>query len=260
MNDVSIDSHQNICTIRMGEGLNALSALRTRALAQALYNADHDPDIRVILLCGNAKAFSVGADLNELSCMIDKEESEDDEDPLYSWLEPWRFVARARKPVIVALDGYVLGGGFEIALMGDIVLATPETQCAQPEIHLGFIPGCGGTVRLFHQLGYHRAFYICATGETLPIETLKEWGLIHNIVPREELMASAQNIAHNLAQKPLDTLISLKSLMKGYRFGEPSVFQNALAREYQTFSDCARSGNGREGMQAFLEKRTPQFT
>lgn len=247
---IKVERKKRILHIVLENKLNKLSFEFTKALAQNLDEADKDKDIAVIILQGNEKAFSVGAALDEL---IDLKDHEID-----AWLKPWEKLAEIKKPVIVALDGYVLGGGLEIAMMGDILIATDKTFVGQPEINLALLPGCGGTLRLMQCVGYHRALEMCLRGDFINAEKAYELGLLNHVVSQSQLKTKAFQVAEAIAKHSIPALVQIKSLLR-QGFDQSLQHVNRLKAEREAFRKLIREQDGREGLLAFLEKREPIF-
>lgn len=245
---MSTQINGRIATITFDQGHNKLSYSLTTAVAEALDQADHNPLVAVIILKGGEKAFSVGAALDEL---VDLKESEVD-----AWLNPWEKLSHISKPVIVALDGYVLGGGLEIAMMGDVLIATEETFLGQPEIKLALLPGCGGTLRLMRAIGYHKAAEMCLRGDFIPASKAYEYGLINHVVAKNQLSLKIAKVANAMAKHSIPALIATKSLLRQSFDQSPEALAH-LKKERTAFNNLLKTQDGREGLKAFLEKREP---
>jgi enoyl-CoA hydratase len=231
--------HGSILHLQMSEKLNILSYDLSSHLAEALKKADEDPSIYTVILSGSEKAFSVGADLKEI---VNKNAAE-----FNQWIEPWEKIARFSKPLIMSLKGYVLGGGLEFVLMGDILIAHPQTVFASPEIKLGLIPGCGATQRLVQAIGYHRAFSMCVLGEQIPAASLYEWGLL-NLINEDPLKAS-----FDFAEKLLSfSLESLQKAKKALRFSLDNVIEQGLSIERNLFNELLESENVHQKLKTFV--------
>lgn len=238
--------HQRVMHVHMNNHVNKLSFEFTSTLAKHLKDADQSDDIAVIILSGNDRAFSVGAALDELI--------EISPDTVDGWLSPWEVVASIQKPILMALHGHVLGGGLEIALMGDILIATPGTFFAQPEIKLALLPGCGGTLRLLQVLGYHKAFEMIASGRTITSTEAHHLGLLHHITTPENLLPYAFEKAQQLAEHSNEALCAIKSLMrKG--FDQAPFFQQWLQNERGAFKHLLIRQEAKEKLRSFLEKK-----
>jgi enoyl-CoA hydratase len=255
------DGYQNIRVERRGavgiitldrpQALNALNAALIAELAQALDAFESDAAIGAIVLTGNDKAFAAGADVKEMAGKTYPE----------TYLEDfittgWERVAQCRKPVVAAVAGFALGGGCEIAMMCDIVIAADTARFGQPEIRLGTIPGAGGTQRLTRIVGKAKAMDLCLTGRMMDAAEAERSGLVSRIVPAAELLAKAVEVAEEIAAMSRPVVMMAKeavnrayetTLAEGVRF-ERRLFHSTFAVE-----------DRREGMAAFIEKRKPAF-
>lgn len=239
-----------LLTLNRPEALNALNAQLISELNHALDELERDHGIGCIVLTGSAKAFAAGADIKEMAELKYPQIYLDD---LFSDSDR---VANRRKPIIAAVSGFALGGGCELALMCDFILAADNARFGQPEIKLGVLPGMGGTQRLTHAVGKAKAMEMCLTGRMIDAVEAERAGLVARIVPQEQLLDEALKVAAGIAAKSLPVAMMVKesvnrafevSLAEGIRF-ERRVFHAAFASEDQ-----------KEGMAAFIEKREPAF-
>jgi enoyl-CoA hydratase len=239
-----------LITLNRPHALNALNAQLISELNQTLDQCEADPDIHAMVLTGSEKAFAAGADIKEM-----KDKSFGDV-ILNDFIAPWERLSRCRKPVIAAVSGYALGGGCEIAMMCDFIIASETARFGQPEIMLGVIPGSGGTQRLTHFIGKSKAMDLCLTGRNMNADEAERCGLVSRVVPAAELLNEALKAAEKIASFSLPAVMTAKeavnrafetTLAEGIRF-ERRVFQALFATEDQ-----------KEGMAAFAEKRPPQF-
>lgn len=248
-----IEIKDNVELIRLNrpEALNALNSELLAELADALGKADQDPKVRAIVITGSEKAFAAGADIKEMS---DKSYADMANENLFAD-DADRIVA-TRKPVIAAVAGYALGGGCELAMLCDFILAGDNVKFGQPEINLGIIPGIGGTQRLTRFVGKSKAMEMILTGRFMEAEEAERIGLVSRVVPAKKLVEEALSVAGKIAEKSKISIAAAKeavnrsyevSLSEGVRF-ERRSFQGLFATEDQ-----------KEGMEAFLEKREPQF-
>jgi enoyl-CoA hydratase len=230
--------------------LNALNAALMRELAGAIDAFEADPNIACIVITGSDKAFAAGADIKEMASQsfIDVFRAD--------FPGAWDHVARARKPVIAAVAGFALGGGCELAMQCDLIIAADNAKFGQPEIKLGVIPGIGGTQRLTHAVGKAKAMDLCLTGRMMDAVEAERAGLVARVVPPASLMEETLKAAETIASMSLPALMLAKeavnrafetTLAEGVRF-ERRVFHSLFATEDQ-----------REGMAAFVEKRPPKF-
>lgn len=239
-----------LITLNRPEALNALNSALISELNHALDELEGNRDIGCIVLTGSAKAFAAGADIKEMAELKYPQIYLDD---LFSDSDR---VANRRKPIIAAVAGFALGGGCELALMCDFILAADNARFGQPEIKLGVLPGMGGTQRLTRAVGKAKAMEMCLTGRLIDAVEAERAGLVARIVPQAQLLEEALKVAQTIAAKSLPVAMMVKesvnrafevSLAEGIRF-ERRVFHAAFASEDQ-----------KEGMAAFIEKREPTF-
>lgn len=240
-----------LITLNRPDALNALCAPLMDELTRALDAFEADPGIGAMVLTGSEKAFAAGADIKE---MQDKAWPD-------IYLEDfitagWERLTRCRKPVVAAVAGFALGGGCEVALMCDIILAGDNARFGQPEVNLGIPPGAGGTQRLTRAVGKSKAMEMCLTGRFMDAEEAERVGMVSRIVPVAELVDEAVKTAETIASKSLPNAVVIKecvnrafetTLSEGVRF-ERRLFQAAFGTDHQ-----------KEGMAAFIEKRKPDF-
>jgi enoyl-CoA hydratase len=229
--------------------LNALNTALRAEVSDAIKAFDAAPAIGCMIITGSEKAFAAGADIKE---MADKTYNE----ALTENFAEWDDVARARKPVIAAVAGFALGGGCELAMMCDIIIAADNAKFGQPEIKLGVIPGIGGTQRLTRAVGKSKAMEMNLTGRMMDAAEAERANLVARVVPLAELMNEAMKTAETIASMSLPSVLLAKEainrafelpLAEGIRF-ERRVFHSLFATEDQ-----------KEGMKAFTEKRKPEF-
>lgn len=239
-----------LITLNRPQALNALNAQIVRELNQALDQLEADPNIGCIVLTGSEKAFAAGADIKEMAELTYPQIYLDD---LFSDSDR---IANRRKPIIAAVSGFALGGGCELALMCDFILAGDNAKFGQPEINLGVLPGMGGTQRLTRAVGKAKAMELCLSGRMMGAEEAERAGLVARIVPKEQLLEEAMKVAAQIAKKSVPVAMMVKesinrafevSLSEGVRF-ERRVFHAAFATQDQ-----------KEGMAAFIAKREAQF-
>ena len=239
-----------LLTFNRPKALNALSQQVMREVVQALQAFQSDAKIGAVVLTGSEKAFAAGADIKE---MQDVEFADAVTADL--WGE-WEALGNFRKPTVAAVAGYALGGGCEVALMCDIVIAADNAKFGQPEITLGVIPGMGGTQRLARSIGKAKTMDLVLTGRLMDVEEAERCGLVARIVPAADLLEEALRIADKIANFSLPAVMLAKEavnrafevpLADGLRF-ERRVFHSLFATDDQS-----------EGMEAFVQKRSPQF-
>lgn len=227
-----------------------LSTALVAALNAALDEAEADAAVHCLILAADGKAFIAGADIGELAAYTPALAAETD------FVAAWQRLGRCTKPIIAEINGYCLGGGLEMALLCDILVASDAAHFGQPEITLGTIPGSGATQRLSALIGKHRTMELCLTGRILTAAEAVAWGLIHTTVAPERLRETTLAMATRIAgfSPPLVTL--LKQLI---RDGVEAPLQDGLARERQAFYGTFHLHDHQEGLAAFLNKRPPQF-
>ena len=244
------DNTVGLITLNRPDALNALNAQLISEMGQALMSFEADEAIGAIVITGSTKAFAAGADIKEMRdfSYIDAY--------LADFISDWEQVTRCRKPVIAAVAGFALGGGCELAMMCDFILAGDNAKFGQPEITLGIIPGAGGTQRLTRLVGKSKAMEMCLTGRMMGAEEAERAGLVSRIVPAEELLDEAIATATKIAAMSRPSTMMAKeaintafetTLREGVRF-ERRLFHSTFATEDQ-----------KEGMAAFAEKRKPDF-
>src|SRR6185437_1463912 len=232
------------------QALNALNKVLIGELTQAIEAFDADDKIGCMLIAGSDKAFAAGADIKE---MADKSFIEA---YLGDFVSSWNAAAKARKPIVAAVAGFALGGGCELAMQCDVVIAADTAKFGQPEIKLGVIPGIGGTQRLAHAVGKAKAMDMILTGRMMDAAEAERSGLVARVVPAASLMDEAMKVAETIANMSLPSVLSGKeavnrafesSLAEGVRF-ERRIFNSLFATEDQ-----------KEGMKAFIEKRPAKW-
>jgi enoyl-CoA hydratase len=240
-----------IVTLNRPQALNALNAALIAELGMAFDDLEADPTIGAIVLTGNDKAFAAGADIKEMAEKTYIEAYSED-----FITRGWERVAQCRKPVIAAVAGFALGGGCEVAMMCDIVIATETARFGQPEINLGTMPGAGGTQRLPRFIGKAKAMDLCLTGRMMDAAEAERAGLVSRIVAPDQLMPEAIAVAERIGQLSRPVAMMVKeavnrafetTLAEGVRF-ERRLFHATFATEDQ-----------KEGMAAFIAKRKPAF-
>ena len=233
------------------EALNALSSGMMMELGQALLAFEDDDDVGAMVITGNEKAFAAGADIKE---MKDKDYMEVYRQDFIT--DNWETVTECRKPVIAAVAGYALGGGCELAMMCDFIIAADNARFGQPEINLGIIPGAGGSQRLTRAVGKSKAMDLCLTGRMMNAEEAERSGLVARIVPVGELLDKALEVAQVIAEKSLPAVMICKESVN-------RSFESALAEgllfERRQFHALFATEDQKEGMAAFAEKRKAQW-
>jgi enoyl-CoA hydratase len=240
-----------IITLNRPAALNALNAALIAELASALDVLEEDSAIGAIVLTGDEKAFAAGADVKE---MVDKTYPEIYCEDFIT--RGWERLALCRKPVIAAVAGFALGGGCEIAMMCDIVIAADTAKFGQPEIILGTIPGAGGTQRLTRFVGKAKAMDLCLTGRMMDAAEAERAGLVSRIVPAAELLGEAVKIAERVAEMSRPVAMMVKeSVNRAYE----TTLAEGVRFERRLFHSTFAVADRKEGMAAFIEKRKPAF-
>ncbi|MCB2114090.1 MAG: enoyl-CoA hydratase [Parvularculaceae bacterium] len=245
------DHDVGIVTLNRPDALNAFSDQLMDELTDALKKLEADDDIGCIVITGSEKAFAAGADIKEMASVTYMQAVNEN-----FITRNWEEATRCRKPVIAAVAGYALGGGCELAMMADFIIAADNAKFGQPEITIGAMPGAGGTQRLARFIGKSKAMEMCLTGRVMDAEEAERCGLVSRIVPKGELRAEAINTAKKIASFSRPIVMLTKDavnrafelpLTEGVRF-ERRLFHSIFGTEDQ-----------REGMAAFTEKRKPVF-
>jgi enoyl-CoA hydratase len=240
-----------IITLNRPAALNALNAALIAELAAALDDLEADPAISAIVLTGNEKAFAAGADVKE---MVSKSYPDIYREDFIT--RGWERVGQCRKPVIAAVAGFALGGGCEIAMMCDIVIAADTARFGQPEITLGTIPGAGGTQRLTRFVGKAKAMDLCLTGRMMDASEAERAGLISRVVPAGEVLSEAVKIADRIAEMSQPIVMMVKeSINRAYE----TTLAEGVRFERRLFHSTFAIEDRQEGMAAFIAKRKPAF-
>jgi enoyl-CoA hydratase len=253
-------SYQNVLVTREGDiglvqlnrpkVLNALSFEVMSELVKGLEELDGDAAVRVIILTGGERAFAAGADLAEMSKATPVDLV------LGRRFELWDRIRKISKPIIAAVSGYCLGGGNELAMNCDILIASETATFGQPEVNVGIMPGAGGTQRLPHIVGKHKAMEMILTGKSISAEEAYRVGLVNRVVPLESLIEEAKRIAAEIASKPP---ISIRAAKEAILRAQDTTLEVGLEFERKAFCMLFATEDAKEGMKAFLEKRKPTF-
>jgi enoyl-CoA hydratase len=240
-----------IVTLNRPQRLNALSDALAAELAAALRGFDDDPGISVIVITGNDKAFAAGADIGAMAEWGYAKVHGDD-----YITKNYEAMRTVRKPVIAAVAGYALGGGCELAMMCDMIIAADTAKFGQPEITIGTMPGMGGTQRLPRAIGKARAMDWCLTGRMVDAAEAERAGLVARVVPADRLMDETLAIAQKIASFSLPVVLKIKeSINRAYE----SSLAEGLLFERREFHATFALDDQKEGMRAFVEKRKPAF-
>ena len=239
-----------IITLNRPKALNALSSALIRELGQALHDAEEDENIRAVIITGAGdRAFAAGADVSELAGRTPEE--------IYRYLRAGRdnvldFIRKMTKPVIAAVNGLALGGGCELTMACDIVIASETARFGQPEINLGVTPGWGGMARLARIVGHHKAMELSMTGDMIDAQEAYRLGLVNKVVPPDKLMEEAMALAKKLAEKAPLAIKAVKDVVNMSLYDIP-----AMEYEAHAFTKLFATEDAQEGTKAFLEKRKP---
>src|SRR5215813_15413529 len=249
---IIVESQDRVGIIRLNrpEALNALNAQLIEEMRQALDAFEADPDIGCLVITGNDKAFAAGADIKEMQSKSYMQAYLED------FIARWDRVARTRKPVIAAVAGVALGGGCELAMMCDIIIAADTAKFGQPEIKLGVMPGAGGTQRLIRQVGKAKAMELCLTGRMMDAAEAERANLVARVVPAASLIEEAMKTAETIASMSLPIAMMTKETIN--RAYETSLTEG-IRFERRLFHSQFAVADQKEGMAAFIEKRTPKF-
>ena len=239
-----------LITLNRPAALNALNAALISELTRAIDGFEADDAIGCIVITGSEKAFAAGADIKEMQSKTYMQAFKED------FIANWDRVARARKPVIAAVAGYALGGGCELAMMCDFIIAADTAKFGQPEINLGVMPGAGGTQRLARFVGKSKAMDMCLTGRMMDAEEANKCGLVSRVVPADKLLEEALKIADIIAGK--STPIAMMTKESVNRAFETTLGEG-IRFERRVFHAMFSTDDQKEGMTAFVEKRKPNF-
>jgi len=247
---VETRGHVGLITLNRPNALNALNAALIAELGGAIDAFEKDPRIGCLILTGYEKAFAAGADIKEMASLTFVDAF------MRDYAEALDRVARTRKPVVAAVAGYCLGGGCELAMMCDIVIAADSARFGQPEITLGVMPGMGGTQRLTRAIGKAKAMDLILTGRMMEAAEAESSGLVARVVPAQNLLEEAVKVAEKIASFSLPAVMMAKESVN--RALETSLAEG-LRFERRLFHAMFATADQEEGMAAFIEKRTPQF-
>lgn len=248
---VEVEDHVALIRLNRPEALNALNTVLLGELAKALKAAEENEKVRCIVLTGSDKAFAAGADIKEMSektfvDVFSKDLFGPEVDQLLN----------CRKPIIAAVSGYALGGGCELAMMCDFIIASDTAKFGQPEINLGVVAGIGGTQRLTRFVGKSKSMEMHLTGRFMDAEEAERSGLVSRVVPVKKLLEEAMAAAQKIAEKSMLTSMAVKEAVnRSYE----TTLREGLLYERRLFHALFATEDQTEGMEAFLEKREPQF-
>ncbi len=246
-----IDDHVGIVTLNRPDVLNALSLELMQQLVERLEAFDADHSVHVIVLAGSEKVFAAGADIADMA------EASFVEMYTRNQFARWMRIKQIRKPMIAAVSGYALGGGSELAMHCDLIVASESAVFGQPEINIGVMPGAGGTQRLTRAIGKYRAMEMVLAGRFLTVHEAYAAGLVTKVVSKEQFLSEALRLAHQIAKKPP---LALKLAKEAVLKADELSLSEGLEYERKLFYALFATADQKEGMKAFLEKRPATFT
>jgi enoyl-CoA hydratase len=240
-----------VITLNRPQAMNALSTTMVTELISALSGFEKDDGVRCLVIAGSERAFSAGADIKEMADMTAVEMAMSGH-----FFPLWDKVGHYPKPLVGALSGFVLGGGLELAMSLDVLIASETTQLGQPEIDIGVMPGGGGTQRLTRAVGKSKAMEMILTGKRIGAEEAKTLGLVSRVVPKEAYLEEAKKVANEIASKsPVAIRLAKMAINKAFEMG----LTEGIDFERELFYLLFASEDKKEGMDAFVEKRKPEF-
>jgi enoyl-CoA hydratase len=251
---VEIDETVAVVTLNRPNVLNALNAQLLSELSQALSELQSNAGVRCIIITGaGTKAFAAGADIGELNALANAAEGAD---KARIGQAVTLQIERLKKPVIMAVNGFALGGGCELAMAGDIRIASENARFGQPEVNLGLIPGYGGSQRTTRLVGKGMAMFLCLSGDMIDAKTAQEIGLVERVVSQDELLSAAKKLAQTIAQK---APLAIEACKRAINDGAHLPIADALELEALEFGTLVSTSDFKEGTSAFLEKRKAQW-
>jgi enoyl-CoA hydratase len=238
-------------TLNRPQAMNALSAKLVTELISALNDFEKDEEVRCLVIAGSERAFSAGADIKEMSGMTAVQMA-----MTGHFFPLWEKVGSYPKPIVGALSGFVLGGGLELAMSLDVLVASETTQLGQPEIDIGIMPGGGGTQRLTRAVGKAKAMEMILTGKRIGAEEARSLGLVSRVVPKEAYLEEAKKVANEIASRsPVAIRLAKMAVNKAFEMS----LSEGIDFEREVFYLLFASEDKNEGMKAFMEKRKPEF-
>jgi enoyl-CoA hydratase len=248
---VERDGRVGTITLNRPQALNALNSQMMNEVTSAAAEFDDDPGIGAIVITGSPKAFAAGADIKEMSALAFADVFGSD------YFATWAKLAAVRTPTIAAVAGHALGGGCELAMMCDLVIAADTAKFGQPEIKLGVLPGMGGSQRLTRAIGKAKAMDLILTGRTIDAAEAEHSGLVSRVVPADDLLTEANAVATTIAAMSLSaTRMAKEAVNRAFE----STLTEGLLYERRLFHSAFATDDQSEGMAAFIEKRPPNFT
>lgn len=243
---------EHIALVRLNRPkvLNALSTDLMNELVDCMLELDQNPNVRVIILTGNERAFAAGADIAQMVTASPIDQINDNR------FRTWEMLRLITKPVIAAVNGFALGGGCELAMSCDLIIAGDDAKFSQPEIKIGTIPGAGGTQRLTRAIGKSKAMMMVLTGDMIDAKTACDWGLVAKVVPAPTLLQETFELAKTIADRaPVAVRLAKEAVNKSFEMTLKDGMDFERRNFYLTFSSLDQ----KEGMKAFMEKRSPNY-
>jgi enoyl-CoA hydratase/carnithine racemase len=248
--DTRIEDHVAVCVLNRPDARNALSPELMEDLGGQVERFDADAEVRCIVIAGSDEVFAAGADIGALA------ERQFHEALFHPAATFWRRIAECRTPMVAAVSGFALGGGCELALICDLVVASETAEFGLPEVTLGIIPGGGGTQRIARAIGKHRAMELVLTGRRFDAREAERMGIVNQVTGKREWMDAALELAHRIARRPpLATKLAKQAVLAA----EETTLAAGLEQERRLYELAMATEDRVEGTRAFLEKRKPEF-
>ena len=248
--ETSVEGHVGVCRLNRPEARNALSPQLMEELADAVEGFDRNAEIRCILIAGSDEAFAAGADIGALA------EREFHEALFHPAAAFWRRLAECRTPMVAGVSGFALGGGCELALLCDVIVASESAEFGQPEVTLGIIPGGGGTQRLARTIGKQRTMELVLTGRRFDAQEAERMGIVNSVAGKRAWFDDALELAQRIAKRPpIATRLAKQAVLAA----EETSMSAGLEQERRLYELAMATEDRVEGMQAFLEKRRPEY-
>ncbi len=245
-------NNQHVALVRLNRPkvLNALSTDLMQELVECFLALDKNPLVRVIILTGNDRAFAAGADIAQMATATPIDQINDQR------FRTWEMLKLITKPIIAAVNGFALGGGCELAMSCDLIIAGDDAKFSQPEIKIGTIPGAGGTQRLTRAIGKSKAMMMVLTGEMIDAQTALSWGLVAKVVPAQTLLQETLELAKIICDRaPVAVRLAKEAVNKSFEM----TLKDGMDFERRNFYLTFASADQKEGMKAFIEKRKPEY-
>ncbi len=244
------DSHIALVKLNRPKVLNALSTDLMQELVDCMLELDKNPEVRVIILTGSDRAFAAGADIGQMMTATPVDQINDQR------FRTWEMLKLITKPILAAVNGFALGGGCELAMSCDLIIAGDEAKFSQPEIKIGTIPGAGGTQRLTRAIGKSKAMMMVLTGDMIDAQTAYDWGLVAKVVPAQALLQETFELAKTISNRaPVAVRLAKEAVNKSFEM----TLKDGMDFERRNFYLTFASLDQKEGMKAFMEKRNPEY-